>query len=167
GIFLMIERPIKIGNQVTIGATSGFVEDIDIMSTTIRGFDGLYVRIPNEKVFTNDITNLVSNVARRFEYVVGITYRGDADKAIGIIKNIIEQEPLALKNPEPAVFVDNLGDNAVNIIVRIWAPSTEWYGVKKKLLWIIKKTLEENGLEIAFPQRTLWFANEMKTREVK
>jgi small-conductance mechanosensitive channel len=167
GIFLMIERPIKIGNQVTIGATSGFVEDIDIMSTTIRGFDGLYVRIPNEKVFTNDITNLVSNVARRFEYVVGITYRGDADKAIGIIKDIIQKEPLALKNPEPAVFVDNLGDNAVNIIVRIWAPSTEWYGVKKKLLWIMKKTLEENGLEIAFPQRTVWFANEMITREVK
>lgn len=166
GIFLMIERPVKIGNQVTIGDTSGFVEDINMMSTIIRTFDGLYVRIPNEKVFTNDITNLVVNVARRFEYVVGITYAGDADKAIGIIKKIIEEEPLALKNPEPAVFVDNLGDNAVNIIVRIWAPSTHWYGVKRKLLWIIKHTLEENGLEIAFPQSTVWFANEMKMRSV-
>ncbi len=166
GIFLMVERPIKIGNQVNIDGISGFVEDINIISTIIRTYDGLFVRMPNEKVFTTNIKNYVGNVARRFEYIVGITYGDDADKAIGIIKNIIESHPLALKIPEPMVFVDNLGDNAVNIIVRIWAPSTEWYDVKTELLWIIKKTLEENGIEIAFPQRTLWFANELSTHEI-
>ncbi len=161
GLFLMIERPIKIGQQVNVDGVAGFVEDIHIFSTIIRTYDGLYVRVPNEKVFTSNIINYVANVVRRFEYVVGIRYSDDADRAIEIIKKIIDDHPLALKNPLPQVFVDNLGDNAVNIIVRIWAPATEWYSVKMELLWKIKKTLEENGIEIAFPQRTVWFASEL------
>lgn len=166
GLFLMIERPIVIGNQVNIEGISGFVEDISIISTIIRTYDGLYVRMPNEKVFTTNITNYVGNVARRFEYVVGIRYSDDADKAIEIIKNIIDDHPFALKNPAPVAFVDNLGDNTVNIIVRIWGPSTEWFGIKTFLLWEIKRILEENGIEIAFPQRVLWFGNELKMQEV-
>jgi small-conductance mechanosensitive channel len=74
---------------------------------------------------------------------------------------------LVLKNPAPDAFVDNLGDNSVNILVRIWAPSTEWFGVKTELLWKIKKTLEEKGIEIAFPQRVVWFANELKEYKIK
>ena len=118
------------------------------------------------KVFTGVITNYVANVARRFEYVVGIRYSDDADQAIEIIKDLIKEEPFALKKPSSQVFVDNLGDNAVNILVRIWAPATEWYDLKMKLLWTIKKTLEVNGIEIAFPQRTVWFANELRKQEV-
>ncbi|WP_298685336.1 mechanosensitive ion channel family protein [uncultured Methanomethylovorans sp.] len=161
GIFLTLERPIKIGDQVNIDNNAGVIEDITFVSTIIRTFDGLYVRVPNDKVFLNNITNYAANVARRFEYVIGITYDSDADKAIGMIKGIIDDDPIAFKNPAPTVFVDKLDDNGVNIFVRIWAPSTEWYSVKTRLLWIIKKTLEENGIKIALPQRTLWFANSM------
>ncbi len=166
GLFLMVERPIKIGDQVNIDGTSGFVEDIHTVSTIIRTYGGLYVRIPNEKVFTNKITNYVANTARRFEYVVGIRYSDDADEAIEIIEDLIEEHPFALKYPSPQVFVDNLGDNAVNIIVKIWAPPTEWYDVKMEMLWKIKKGLKVNGIEIAFPQRTVWFANELQKQEV-
>lgn len=166
GIFLMIERPIKIGDQVNIDSKLGFVEDIKIISTIIRTYDGLYIRLPNETVFTTSITNYVSNLARRFEYVVGIRYEDDADEAIKIIKQLIDEQPYALVNPEPSVFVDNLGDNAVNLAVRVWAPATQWYELRTKLLWIIKKTLEENGIEIAFPQRTVWFASGLNTRNM-
>ncbi len=162
GIFLISEKPIKIGDQINIDGVAGFVEDVNILSTIIRTYDGLYVRIPNEKVFTSNITNYVAHIARRFEYVIGIRYSDDAEKAIEIIKNLIEDHPFALKNPEPQVFVDNLGDNSVNIVVRIWAPSTEWYSVKMELLWKIKTELERNGIEIPFPQRVVWFANELK-----
>jgi len=165
GLFLIIERPMKLGDSVNIAGTAGVVEDIRIISTTLRTFDGLYVRIPNEKVFTTDITNYVAHVAWRLEYVVGIRYTDDADKAIGIIKKLSEDHPLTLKNPSGDIFVDNLGDNAVNIMVRIWVPSTEWYGVKKELLWKIKTALEAEGIEIPFPQRTIWFANELRSRE--
>lgn len=163
GIFLMMERPIKIGDQVNIDGNLGYVEDIKLISTIIRTYEGLYMRVPNETVFTTNITNYVANLARRFEYDVGIRYSDDADEAIKIIKDLIHEEPFALKNPAPVVFVDKLGDNAVNILVRIWAPATEWYDLKTKMLWIIKKTLEDNAIEIAFPQRTVWFASDLKT----
>ena len=167
GLFLMIERPVKIGDGVDIAGTVGIVEDVKIMSTTLRTYDGLYVRLPNQTVFTSRITNFVANVARRFQYVVGIRYSDDADKALEIIKNLIEEHPFTLKNPEPQAFVDNLGDNAVNIIVRIWSPATEWYEVKMELLWKIKQALEKEGIEIAFPQRVVWFANELRGREIR
>jgi small-conductance mechanosensitive channel len=167
GLFLMIERPIAIGNVVNIDGTVGVVEDIRIISTTLRTFDGPFMRVPNQKIFTANITNYAQNVARRFEYVIGIRYSDDADKAIEIIKNLIQEHPLVLINPAPMVFVDNLGDSSVNIIARIWAPATEWFGVKMELLWKIKQALEKEGIEIPFPQHVVWFANELSGREMR
>ncbi|MEM0302261.1 MAG: mechanosensitive ion channel family protein [Archaeoglobaceae archaeon] len=161
GLFLIAERPIKIGDQIVVGNIAGFVEDMNIMSTIVRTYDGLYVRIPNETLFTSNITNPVANVARRFEYTISIRYTDDANKAIEIIKRLIEEHPFALKNPPPRVFVDSLGENGVNILVRIWAPSTIWLDVKMELLWKIKIELEKNGINIAFPQRVLWFGKEL------
>jgi small-conductance mechanosensitive channel len=156
GIFLIIERPMKIGDNINIGDVTGNVEHIQILSTIVRTFEGIYVRVPNEKVFTSNIKNYVSNVARRFDYKIGISYRDDADRAIMIIRDIIEQEPFALKNPEPLVFVDKLGDSSVELLIRIWAPSKEWYDLKMSLLVKIKTTLEANGIEIPYPQQVVW-----------
>ncbi|MEI6839655.1 MAG: mechanosensitive ion channel family protein [Methanomicrobiales archaeon] len=156
GIFLILERPVKIGDNVSIGDVSGNVEHIQVLSTIIRTFEGIYVRVPNEKVFTSNITNFVSNVARRFDYKIGIGYREDANRAILIIQDVIAEEPFALKNPEPSVFVDKLGDSTVDIIIRIWAPSKEWYDLKTSLLLKIKSTLEANGIEIPYPQQVVW-----------
>ncbi len=167
GIFLLFERPIKIGDQISVGDISGFVEDIHILSTVVRTYDGLYVRIPNEKIFTSNITNLVAHPVRRFEYLIGISYADDAEKAIEVIKNVVEAHPFALKNPAPQIFVEELGNSSVNIRVKVWAPIKVWYSVKTELLWKIKKTLEENGIEIPFPQRVVWFANELKISSKK
>lgn len=156
GLFLMAERPVKIGDTVSIDGNSGTVQDIRIISTTISTFDGVLVRIPNEKVFTSSITNYVTNFVRRFEYVIGIRYSDDALKAIEIINQIGEEHSLVLKNPPMQVFVDNLGDNSVNIIVRMWSPASDWYGVKTELLLKMKMELEKNGIQIPFPQRVVW-----------
>ncbi|MDI9646695.1 MAG: mechanosensitive ion channel family protein [Archaeoglobales archaeon] len=161
GLFLIWEKPIKIGDSISVGNVMGVVTDIRVMSTTIRTFDGLFVRIPNSTLFTSNITNLTTNVARRFEYIVGIGYKDDADKAKKIIENILEDHPFVLKNPPPTIFVDNLGESRVDMVVRIWAPSTEWFNVKMELLWKIKCELEKNGIQVPFPQRVLWFANEL------
>ncbi len=167
GIFLSIEKPLKVEDVVSIGSgegTMGMVEDIRIISTTVRTFDGVYVRIPNEKVFTNSITNYMENVARRFEYVVGIRYSDDADEAVEIIKGLIEDHPLALVNPPPQIFVQSLGSSSVDITVRIWSPSTQWFRVRMELLWKIKKTLEENDIKVPFNQQEVWFLNDMKIK---
>lgn len=153
GFFLMVERPIKIGDQVQINDVSGYVTDIRIISTHIRTFEGLLVRIPNQQVFTTNITNIVGHPVRRFEYTIRIRYSDDANAAIWLIKDLIDKEPFALLNPSPSVFVSDLGDSSVNITVRIWAPVNEWFGIKTRILWDIKQTLEENGIEIPLPQR--------------
>jgi small-conductance mechanosensitive channel len=156
GVFLIIERPVSIGDTVKIGETAGTIEDIRILSTTIKTYEGIFVRIPNETVFNSEITNYVANVARRFEYRVGIRYSDDADNAIRIIHEFLDAQPFVLKNPSPSVYVDELGDNAVIIMVRIWAPSREWWAVRTEMLLKIKTALEAGGIEIPFPQRTVW-----------
>jgi len=163
GIFLIFERPIKIGDNISIGSLTATVQKIQIMSTIVRTYDGTYVRVPNSKVFTSDITNLVIHPARRFEYTIGIRYEDDARKAISIIKGMIEKEPYALKSPSPFVYVDKLDDSSVNIVVKIWAPSLFWWDLRTELLWKIKVELELNGIAIPFPQRELWFNNILKT----
>lgn len=162
GFFLMVERPIKIGDQVQINDVSGYVIDIRIISTLIRTYDGLLVRIPNQQVFTTNITNIVGHPVRRFEYTIRIRYSDDANAAIFLIKDLIDKEPFALLNPSPSVFVSDLGDSSVNISVRIWAPVNEWFGIKTRILWNIKQTLEENGIEIPLPQRIVHIQTDAK-----
>ena len=165
GLFLMFERPIRIGDNINVSDVTGSVEDIRVLSTVIKTFDGIYIRIPNEKVFTSNITNYVHNVARRFAYLISIRYQDDADLAIRIAKEVIEIHPFALRNPSPSVFVDNLGDNGVKLTVYIWAPARNWWEVRTDLLWKIKKALEENGIKISLPQRTVWFPERLEVEQ--
>ncbi|MFY1644845.1 mechanosensitive ion channel family protein, partial [Methanoculleus bourgensis] len=123
---------------------------------------GIYTRIPNEKVFTSNITNYVHNAARRFEYGISIRYEDDANEAIRIAREVIETHPFALRSPAPSVFVDNLGDDGINLTARIWAPARNWWDVRAELLWDIVKKLEENGIEMPYPQRTVWFADDLR-----
>lgn len=165
GLFLMGERPVKIGDLIEISGNLGYVEDIHIISTSIRTLEGNFVRIPNETVFTSSITNYTSNPVRRFEYTVGINYADDADKAMQVIRDLIKEHPLALVNPSPQVYVESLSDSSVDIIVRIWSPSTEWFGVKMEMLWKIKMAIEAAGIEIPFPQRVIWHGADKKKEE--
>ncbi len=161
GLFLLWERPIKIGDAINVDGVFGIVEDIHIMSTIIRTFDGLYVRIPNERMFTSNITNLVANIARRVEYRIGISYSDDAGKAIKVINDVLSDEPFVLKEPSPDIFVDSLGESSVDVVIRFWTPTSEWYSIKTNMLWKIKVELEKNGITIPFPQRVVWFANKL------
>ncbi|MGC9308543.1 MAG: mechanosensitive ion channel family protein, partial [Thermoplasmatota archaeon] len=162
GLFLIMEKPIKVGDSVNIDNVAGVVEDVRILSTTIRTFDGIYTRLPNDKVFSSNIQNYVAHGARRFAYSIGIRYRDDADKAKEVITELLETHPLILKEPAPQVFVDELGNSSVNLKVRMWAPSTHWYGVYTEMLWKIKLALEDNGIQIPFPQRVVWFEDTLK-----
>lgn len=156
GIFLIFEQPLKIGENVLIEDTHIIVEDIRIFSTIGKTFEGIYVRIPNEKIFTTTITNYVANTARRFEYNVEIRYQDDAARAIKIIEALIEEEPFCLKNPGASVYVDELASDGVIIKTRMWAPSEVWWDIRTTMLWKIKSALEADGMEIPFPQRTVW-----------
>ncbi|WP_087035967.1 mechanosensitive ion channel family protein [Thermococcus litoralis] len=164
GIFMYFDKPLKIGDPVEVAGYSGIVHDIRILSTRIRTWDGLLVRIPNEKLFNSEIKNLQKYPARRVDIVVGIAYKEDAQRAIEVIKKTLDEMPYVLAEPEPMVFVDNLGDSSVNIAVRAWAPSEKWFDVRIEIVQKVKKALDEAGIEIPFPQRVNWFAEELRVK---
>lgn len=167
GIFMYFDKPLKIGDPVEVAGYSGIVHDIRILSTRIRTWDGLLVRIPNEKLFNSDIKNLQKYPARRVDIVVGIAYKEDAQRAIEVIKKTLDEMPYVLAEPEPMVFVDNLGDSSVNIAVRAWAPSERWFDVRWQIVQKIKEALDREGIEIPFPQRVNWFAEELRVKVEK
>lgn len=160
GILLIFERPISVGNSIIVNNTEGVVEEIGLLSTKIKTYGGLYVRVPNDKLFTSEITNLDANVARRFEYDVSIRYSDDAKKAIAATKRVIEQHPYALKNPAPSIYVDELGAHGIELKVKIWAPSGFWWDARTELLWTIFKALRKEDIDVPFDQLTVWFGEE-------
>jgi len=174
GVFMYFDKPLQIGDPVRLRDASGtvvegIVEDIRIMSTRIRQWDGTLLRIPNDKLFNSEIVNLQKYPARRTTIEIGIAYSADAERAIEIIERVLEEEPYVLAIPAPRVYVDRLEDSAVIIRIWAWAPSSLWIGEnllrsKYHLLQRIKGALDEAGVEIPFPQRVNWFANELRVR---
>src|SRR6185503_3214891 len=162
GIFLQIDRPMKIGDPVLITGklpdVAGVVVEITTLSSRLRMFDGTYVRLPNSDVFLSEIRNYSGATARRVEIGVGIGYKEDISKVLEIIENSLKSTPLILIEPKPDIYVDNLGDSAVNINVWCWVPFSVWFDIRKQIMQQIKRDLESNGIEIPFPQRVVYLA---------
>ena len=160
GILLMFERPISVGDSIIVNGTEGYVESIGMLSTRVRTYSGLYVRIPNDSLFTSEITNLVSNVARRFDFVINLKYNEDASKAMKVAKRVIKDHPYALENPSPFIYVDDIKNNGVELKIRVWSPSGFWWDARTELLWMIYKAFRNEGIEISYEQLTIWFGKE-------
>jgi len=161
GIFLMIEKPAKLGDTIQLPdmGISGTLLDIATFSSRVRKFDGTVIRIPNEKFFTSNIRSLTVSTVRRAEAMVGITYKDDVENAISGIKNEIRLTmPYVLRTPEPEFRVEELGDSSVNIQVLVWHPRDDWSQAQPILLITIKRALDKSGIEIPFPQRVIWDA---------
>ena len=160
GILLMFERPVSVGDSIIVNETEGYVESIGMLSTRVRTYSGLYVRIPNDALFTSEITNLVSNVARRFDFIVNLKYNEDASKAMKVAKRVIKDHPYALENPAPFIYVDDIKNNGVELKIRIWSPSGFWWDARTDLLWMIYKAFRNEGIEVSYEQLTVWFGKE-------
>jgi small-conductance mechanosensitive channel len=164
GIFLIFDRPAKVGDliEITNSKVYGRLMDITIFSTKIKLFDGSIVRVPNEKIFTSEIRNVSESVIRRIDVALGVAYNEDIDHVIEVIKKSLERQPYVLREPEPVVETESLGDSSVKIKVLAWIPRDEWDNVGPVLLKVIKKSLDEEGIEIPFPQRTIHYAENIK-----
>ena len=164
GIFLQIDKPMKIGDPVLITGklpdVAGVVVEITTLSSRIRMFDGTYVRLPNSDVFLSEIRNYSSATARRVEISVGIAYKEDTAKVVGIIRKNLKETPLVLVEPEPDVYVDSLGDSTVNINVWCWVPFSVWFDMRKQIIQQIKLELDANNVEIPFPQRVVYLTKQ-------
>ena len=162
GFFLMIEKPLKQGDVIELPEMDvlGRVLDINMFSTMVRRFDGTTMRIPNDKVFTSRIRGFSPTKARRLSVSVGIGYASNTTKAINVIKKAIKQNMhYVLKKPETEIRVSELADSSVNLEVLVWIHRDHWDNVYPQLRDIIKRSLDENGIEIPFPQRVVEIHN--------
>lgn len=159
GIFLMFDKPAKPGNVIELPTSNifGVLIDIAVFSTRLRLFDGTIMRIPNDKIFTTNIRNLSKTPVRRVDFAVGIAYKENIDKAITEIKKALSDLPYVLIEPEPMVWTEQLGDSSVNLRVFAWYPGDAFGEVVPILPKIVKECLDNAGIEIPFPQRTVWF----------
>ena len=153
GVMLILFRPFKVGDAVTIAGETGAVEEITIFNTVMNTFDNQRKIIPNGLITTGTITNITANDTRRVDMVFGIGYDDDIKKAEQLLKEIVKAEPNVLTDPAPTVAVAELADSSVNFVVRPWVKTTDYWAVKFALTEKIKLAFDEQGISIPFPQQ--------------
>ena len=153
GVLMIIFRPYKLGDLVCVADTTGFVEEVDVFTTTLRLPDKTKIIIPNGQIMDAKITNFMDSEERRLDLEVGISYSDDIDKARDVLLEALKQNEYVLESPEPTVTVASLGDSSVNLAVRSWIKSSTYAPASHNVTELIKKTLDANGISIPFPQR--------------
>ncbi|MDH5191975.1 MAG: mechanosensitive ion channel [Gammaproteobacteria bacterium] len=153
GVMLIIFRPFKIGDFIEAGGTSGTVEKITIFSTVMRTGDNREIIVPNGQIYGGTIINFSARPTRRIDMVFGIGYNDDIKKARELMMDIIKQDARILSDPEPAISLAELADNSVNLNVRPWVNSGDYWAVRSDLLENIKNAFDANGISIPYPQR--------------
>lgn len=160
GIMLLILRPFKVGDFIEFGSTTGTVKEINLFTTILDTFDGLYVSSPNGSLWGNTIKNFTRNGKRRMDVVVGIAYNDSIDTGLEVLQRIIATEPRFLQEPAPQTMVIAMADSSVNLQLRGWTMIDDYWQTYWDLNKRIKEEVEAAGLTIPFPQRDVHLTSE-------
>lgn len=157
GTMLLILRPFKVGDYVEFGGTGGTVQSIGLFGTELNTPDNKYVFAPNSNVWGSDLVNYSRNKQRRQDIPVGISYNDDINKAFDVIQKVVDSDDrlIRTKDKEPIIRVVAMGDSSVDLMVRLWTKTEDFFAVQWDLNKAIKEALDENGISIPFPTRTL------------
>jgi len=155
GIIILFERPIRIGDTVTIGENDGVVVRIRIRATTIRNWDRKELLVPNKEFITGQLINwTLSEPTTRIVIPVGLAYGGDVELALKLMMDAAEEHSDILLDPAPTVVFDEFGDNALSLKLRCFIPDTFYrLAIVTGLHKAINQKFNDAGLVIAFPQR--------------
>ena len=159
GIMLLILRPYKQGDYIDCGSVSGTIQQMGLFSTVLKTPDGLFVSAPNSVVFGTPIKNYSRNPTRRSDISVGIAYADSLPVAMKAMQEIMMQEELILKDPAPEVLVAELADSSVQLTLRYWTATENYWPVYWKIKAQLTPAIEGAGLNIPFPQRVVTFIN--------
>ena len=149
---LIMFRPFKTGDSIEAGGASGVVEDVQIFSTTMRTADNREIVIPNGDIFSGKITNNSARDTRRIDLVVAIGYDDNLREAKRTLEQVIDEEERILSDPEPLVAVGELNASSVDILVRPWVKTSDFFATKCALTENIKLALDDSGISMPFPQ---------------
>lgn len=155
GFMIILFRPFNIDDYVEIDGREGAVKEINMMATKLQTLDNHLVIIPNRNITSHPIINYTMQKTRRINQIIGIGYAADIREAREVMMREIMAHPKVLKTPEPLVKVANLGDNSVDMNVLAWVRSEDWLATKLDLIEAIKIALDDAGIEIPFPQRSV------------
>lgn len=152
GVLLVIFRPFREGDFVEAGGASGVVESITIFNTVMRSADNREIIVPNGPIYSGVITNYSKRATRRVDMVFGIGYDDDLRQAKALLQQIISEDSRILADPAPVIAVSELADSSVNLVVRPWVKTADYWQVLWDTTEQVKLRFDEAGISIPYPQ---------------
>ena len=160
GLMVLLNAPFKIGDFVEAAGVSGVVKGLNLMATTLTTPDNKLVICPNSSIWGSSITNYSAMATRRVDMVVGISYSADISEAKTLISGVLAGDDLVLSDLEPVVEVVEMADSSINLVVRPWCKTEDYWAVYFKMNHELKDLLDKNGIEIPFPQMDVHHHND-------
>ena len=157
GVLILLLKPFVVGDYIIedTNGKEGTVKEIQIFYTKLSTIDNKTIVIPNGMLTNNSITNATAKDERQLDLRVGISYDADIRQAKSVIENLLIKDECIIKNEQINVFVHELADSAVVLGIRAWVKNEEYWTTRWRLLEEIKLLLDENGIEIPYPQMTV------------
>jgi len=155
GVMLVVLRPFKVGHFVEVAGVSGNVDNIDIMTTNLTTPDNKKIIIPNSKIFDEIIINYTAQKMRRIDLKIGIGYDDDIKLAKQVMEDVVKSDERVLKDPEPMIGVIELGESSVNIVLRPWVKTDDYWPAYMDITENVKLRFDEEGITIPYPQREI------------
>jgi small conductance mechanosensitive channel len=162
GIMILILRPYKVGDVIEAQGVIALVTEIQIFHTILKTFDNKVIIIPNGPLGNNTIINSSTMETRLVEWIFGISYDDDIDKAKSIIKKIIFSDQRVLNQENPFINLSELGDSSVNFKVRAEVAQADYWSVFFEMTENVKKAFDKEGISIPYPQRDVHLFSEDK-----
>jgi small conductance mechanosensitive channel len=153
GLAIILTRPFVVGNTIKVGEVSGIVEEIKLGATILTDEDGVKITIPNKHIVGEILHN--SEECKIVEELIGISYNGNPEEAIRIIKNTLDEFQEISKDPTPRVGIQEFGDSSINIGLRYWIPTRKYFETLYSVNLAVYKQLKQANIEIPFPQRDI------------
>lgn len=153
GVMLILFHPFKVGDAINVAGVTGTVQRIDIFSSILTTPDNQKIIIPNSKITTDIITNITANTTRRIDLIIGISYDDDVKKAKVALEDIIKSDTRILSDPAPTIALGELGASSLDLVVRPWVKTEEYWAVRFDLTEKIKYTFDEKDITFPFPQQ--------------
>lgn len=153
GIIIIIFRPFHVGDWVEADGYSGYIEEIELLTTTLKTLDNRTVIIPNGKLTDGDLVNYSTQGTLRLDLVVGVDYSTDIDRVKAIFMEVMTANNRVLESPSPSVGLLEMADSSLNFAVRPWVETKDYLLLSLSLQEEIKKRLDKEGISIPFPQR--------------
>ena len=152
GMMIAINEPFKVGDVVDAAGHTGTIVEVNMMATVMKTADNKRIVIPNKSVWGGPIVNYNTLGIRRVDLQVGVDYGEDVTRAVDVIREAVSHVPGVLADPAPTVAVASLNESAVQINVRPWAKSSDYWAVAAATLVEVKSELGRAGVKIPFPQ---------------